>query len=124
MTIATRICRGLQLPITGDPVQQISSVAPVSQVALLADDYLGMKPTMLVQTGERVLLGQPLFEDKTTPGVLFTSPATGTVATIHRGEKRKFESLVIDIDVGNTEQKIFTSHQNLSPRTLDPGQVR
>jgi Na+-transporting NADH:ubiquinone oxidoreductase subunit A len=40
---------------------------------------------MLVSVGDSVELGQPLFEDKKTPGVLFTSPASGKVAEINRG---------------------------------------
>ena len=31
---------------------------------------LGMKPTMLVEEGDIVKIGQPLFEDKKNPGVL------------------------------------------------------
>jgi Na+-transporting NADH:ubiquinone oxidoreductase subunit A len=53
---------------------------------------------MLVAPGDRVRLGQPLLEDKKNPGVLFTSPASGTVAEVNRGAKRKFESVVIDVD--------------------------
>lgn len=68
------------------------------QVALLGPDYVGMKPTMLVQEGDRVRLGQALFEDKKTPGVLYTAPATGTVSAIHRGAKRVLQSVVIDVD--------------------------
>ena len=67
-------------------------------MALIAADYPGLKPTMLVQPGERVLRGQPLFEDKRTPGVRYTAPAAGTVAAIHRGDMRAFQSLVIDVD--------------------------
>ena len=85
MTSITRIRRGLQLPIEGEPVQEIGPGLPVSQVALLGDDYIGLKPTLLVRLGDHVVLGQPLFEDKTNRGVLFTSPSTGTVAAINRG---------------------------------------
>ncbi len=92
------IRRGLDLPISGTPVQQIES-APVSRtLALVAGDYIGMKPTMLVQEGDRVLLGQPVFEDKKTPGVLYTAPASGKVQAINRGAKRSFQSLVIEVD--------------------------
>jgi Na+-transporting NADH:ubiquinone oxidoreductase subunit A len=33
----------------------------------LGDDYLGMRPSMLVQEGDRVIKGQALFEDKKIP---------------------------------------------------------
>ena len=55
------IKRGLDLPILGAPEQRIEVAKPVTQVALLGDDYVGMKPTMLVAPGDRVALGQPIF---------------------------------------------------------------
>jgi Na+-transporting NADH:ubiquinone oxidoreductase subunit A len=97
------IKEGLDLPILGNPAQHIEVAKPVTQVALLGDDYVGMKPTMLVAPGDKVKLGQPLFTDKKTEGVTYTSPATGTVNDVVRGAKRKFESIVIDVDPDATE---------------------
>ena len=94
----TTIKQGLDLPIVGSPEQHIDAAKQVKRVALLGDDYVGMKPTMLVTEGDRVKLGQPIFEDKKTPGVLYTAPASGTIAAVNRGAKRKFESVEIDID--------------------------
>lgn len=93
-----RIKRGLDLPIAGRPEQNLEAAPAVRQVALLGPDYVGMKPTMLVQEGDRVRLGQTLFEDKKTAGVRYASPATGTVSAIHRGAKRVLHSVVIDVD--------------------------
>lgn len=92
------IKKGLDLPIAGKPTQRIDAGAAVQRVALLAHDYPGMKPTMLVQEGERVKLGQPLFSDKKNPRVLYTAPGCGVVAAINRGERRAFISLVIALD--------------------------
>jgi Na+-transporting NADH:ubiquinone oxidoreductase subunit A len=76
----------------------VLDVAPFPrEVALLGPDYIGLRPTMRVQEGDAVRLGQVLFEDKKTPGVLYTSPASGTVRAIHRGHQRVFESLVIEV---------------------------
>jgi len=91
------IKKGLDLPLAGAPVQEIRSANQVSHVGLVGDDYIGMKPTMLVQEGDSVKLGQPVFEDKKNPGVIFTSPGSGVVTAVNRGAKRKFESLVIEL---------------------------
>ena len=99
------IKKGLDLPINGKPVQRIDAAAAVQRVALLAHDYPGMKPTMLVAEGERVKLGQPLFSDKKNPRVLYTAPGSGVVAAINRGERRAFISLVIALD-GDDELSI------------------
>lgn len=92
------IRRGLDLPISGEPEQAVRSGQPVEQVAVLGADYLGCKPTMLVQEGEQVRLGQPLFADKANPGVLFVAPGSGTVESIQRGAKRVFEAVIIRLD--------------------------
>ncbi|MCA9136993.1 MAG: Na(+)-translocating NADH-quinone reductase subunit A [Planctomycetales bacterium] len=97
------IKEGLDLPILGTPAQHIEVARPVTQVALVGDDYIGMKPTMLVSPGDKVKLGQPLFSDKKTEGVIYTSPAAGTVADVIRGAKRKFEAVVIDVNPSPAE---------------------
>ncbi|GGX51147.1 Na(+)-translocating NADH-quinone reductase subunit A [Saccharospirillum salsuginis] len=92
------IKKGLDLPISGAPRQEISDGQPVSTVALVGFDYHGMKPTMLVREGDRVKLGQPVFTDKKNEGVTYTAPASGVVKAIHRGARRVFQSLVIDVE--------------------------
>jgi len=59
-----KIKKGLDLPIAGSPQQKITDGNPVSRVALVGYDYVGMKPTMLVQVGDSVKKGQVLFTDK------------------------------------------------------------
>ncbi len=87
--------KGLQLPISGAPEQRITEGRSSKTVALLGRDYVGMRPTMLVRPGDTVKLGQPLFEDKKSPGVIYTSPAAGRVASVNRGDKRAFLSVII-----------------------------
>ena len=93
-----RIKKGLDIPIYGSPAEDIVDSKKSRSVAILGNDYVGMKPTMLVEEGERVKLGQPLFEDKKNPGVIFTSPAGGKVEAINRGERRVLQSVVIEVD--------------------------
>jgi Na+-transporting NADH:ubiquinone oxidoreductase subunit A len=94
----TVIKKGLDLPITGCPEQRIEPAKHVTRVGLIGDDYVGMKPTMQVAVGDRVKCGDVLFADKKTDGVIYTAPASGTISEINRGAKRKFESIVIDVD--------------------------
>lgn len=97
-----QIKKGLDIPISGQPEQTIRATNEVRRVALIGDDYVGMKPTMLVEPGDKVVVGQKLFTDKKNDGVLFTSPGCGTVIEINRGPKRKFESLVISLEGDET----------------------
>lgn len=101
-----KINRGLDLPISGAPVQIINEGASARSVALIGFDYVGMKPTMAVQVGDRVNTGQLLFSDKKTTGVRYTAPATGVVTAINRGQKRVLQSVVIDV-----EEDVFESFE-------------
>ena len=109
------IKKGLNVPISGAPEQTIDqNEKAVTSVGLIADDYHGMRPTMLVKEGDKVKLGQPLFEDKKNEGVLFTSPGSGVVRSINRGDKRKFLSIIIDLE-GDEEETFpqFDSFQGI-----------
>ncbi len=98
-----KITAGLDVPIAGKPEQSVGTTPKINHVALVGDDYIGMKPTMFVSEGDRVKTGQLLFSDKKNPGVNFTAPACGEVVAINRGAKRKFESLVIRKDGDDCE---------------------
>jgi Na+-transporting NADH:ubiquinone oxidoreductase subunit A len=92
-----KIKKGLDLPITGAPEQAIGDAITASKVAVLGEEYVGMRPTMHVQVGDVVAKGQLLFEDKKNPGVKFVAPAAGEVIEVNRGAKRVLQSVVIGI---------------------------
>ena len=100
--------RGLDLPITGKPTGNEIKPVSCSKVALLAADYVGMKPSMKVKVGDEVKRGQVLFEDRKNPGVLFTAPGAGTVTAVNRGARRALQSVVIDLNAtdGTGEDEI------------------
>jgi Na+-transporting NADH:ubiquinone oxidoreductase subunit A len=107
-----RIKKGLDLPINGNPTNTVDESKSIKKVALLGNDYVGLKPTLNVSVGEKVKLGQLLFTDKKMPSVKYTSPGSGTVVEINRGEKRVFLSIVIELE-GNEELtfKSFTESE-------------
>ena len=109
---------GLDLPIKGSPKQEIGEGNAIKRVAVIGSDYPGMKPTMLVKEGDQVKLGQPLFADKKNEGVQFTAPGSGKVIEINRGERRVFQSVVIELDGKDTAVK-FKSHGDLAALTRD-----
>ncbi|HFR4114147.1 TPA: Na(+)-translocating NADH-quinone reductase subunit A [Yersinia enterocolitica] len=117
-----KIKKGLDIPIAGVPAQVIEEGPTIHQVALLAEEYVGMRPSMLVQEGDWVKKGQALFEDKKNLGVIFTAPASGKVSAINRGERRVLQSVVIEID-GN-EQVPFEHYEESSLNQLSDEQVQ
>lgn len=126
-----RIQRGLRLPLVGEPEQQIHNADSPRRVALLGGDYVGLRPTMRVNVGDTVRRGQLLFEDKKMDGVRYTSPAAGKVVAIHRGEKRVFQSVVVELSrsemegrAGAADEVSFSSHTGRNPAALNEQQVR
>lgn len=89
------VTRGLDLPIAGAPAQLISAARAVTEVALLPADHLGAKPRLRVQVGDDVVLGQPIWQDRTHDSVVVVAPGHGRIAAIHRGERRVIQSVVI-----------------------------
>jgi len=123
--------RGLRLPIQGEPTQQVEAARASTRIALLGADYPGLRPTMHAKVGETVKRGQLLFEDKKMPGVRFTSPGAGKVVAINRGEKRVFQSMVIELTrgeiegrAGRAEQVAFNSFTGKHPTSLAGSQVK
>ena len=109
--------------MAGEPEQRIQPASQPRRVALMADDYIGMKPTMHVSVGDEVQRGQLPFEDKKTPGVRHTSPASGTVVAINRGERRVLQSVVIQLDAGELAGAALRSRFAPIPASI-PGPFR
>ena len=102
------IKKGLDVPVNGAPQQVIHDGSTIKTVAILGEEFVGMRPTMFVKAGDRVKKGQAVFEDKKNPGVKFTAPVAGVVSEINRGEKRVLQSVVIEVD--GDEEETFTSY--------------
>ncbi len=122
------IRKGLRLPIVGEPEQSIETARTPRRVALLGDDYIGLRPTMHVAVGDDVRRGQLLFEDKKRPGVRFTAPGSGRVSAVNRGDRRAFRSLVIDLSrdeqEGRGEAVRFSAFSGRHPGELSRTDVR
>ncbi len=99
--------RGLDLPIHGAASsEKIVDRLDVTRVALMPQECWGAKVRLIAQEGDTVKVGTPLFADRRDDSVLFTSPAAGKVAAIHRGLRRAVLSVVIEA-TGFTEQEPF-----------------
>jgi len=117
-----KIKKGLNIPLPGAPEQSISPGPVVTSVALLGPDTNDLKPRMLVREGDRVKLGQTIYTDKANPGVNFTSPGSGIVAAVNRGERRVLQSVVINLDGDDAIE--FATHDAAELQRLDNDAVR
>ena len=90
--------KGLDIPLKGAAAQKVVKTVKPGVVAVKPTDFKGFLPRLLVKEGDRVLAGSPVLADKQKPRILVTSPVSGTVKGIVRGEKRKLLAVLIDAD--------------------------
>jgi Na+-transporting NADH:ubiquinone oxidoreductase subunit A len=116
------IQKGLDLPLSGEPIQTIEAARPVTSVAILGNEYNGMKPTMLVEEGQSIKLGQALFTDKKNPRVTYTSPGAGTIKAIKRGSKRILQAVIIELQ--GDEEVTFDRYDPTELNQLEPEKIK
>ncbi|SDF33540.1 Na+-transporting NADH:ubiquinone oxidoreductase subunit A [Salipiger thiooxidans] len=90
--------KGLNVPVLGAPEGGIEDAPPVRTVAILGDDYIGLKPRLTVQEGDVVAAGTPILSHKDTPQVQVTAPVSGRIKAINRGARRVLVSVEIEVD--------------------------
>ncbi len=84
-----KIKKGLNISLQGTADKVLTRADKAQTFGLYPAEFIGVTPKMLVSQGDSVKVGTPLFFDKARPEVLFTSPVSGTVKEVVRGEKRK-----------------------------------
>ncbi len=99
-----KISKGLDLPISGTPENILEDV-DVRTCGVLGTDHVGFKPTLKKNIGDEVKAGEILLENKKDQNIYITSPASGRITDINRGNKRRLLSIEIDIDdeIGSIE---------------------
>jgi len=86
MSKLIKIKKGLDLNLKGRAENTLSEVL-VQSYAVKPTDYIGITPKLMVKEGDRVMAGSPLFFAKHNEKILFTSPISGIVTSINRGER-------------------------------------
>ncbi|MCW5923580.1 MAG: Na(+)-translocating NADH-quinone reductase subunit A [Saprospiraceae bacterium] len=94
------IRRGYDIKLEGAAEKKISDVAASDVIAVKPPDFPSVTPKLLVEPGDEVLAGQPIFFDKNRPDLRFSSPVSGEIAEVVRGEKRRIMEIRIIPDKG------------------------
>ncbi|MEG0162578.1 MAG: Na(+)-translocating NADH-quinone reductase subunit A [Mucinivorans sp.] len=117
MSKIIKIKKGVNISLVGQAEKMITKSATANLYALVPSQFMGVTPKMLVQQGDRVKIGQPIFFDKEHTSVLFTSPVAGTIQEIVRGDKRKIMAITIAPD-GTKDSVEFAKLDSNSPIEL------
>ena len=97
MANTIRIKKGLNISLIGEAKKEISAIN-AGHYAIKPTDFLGVFPRLLVKEGDPVKAGTPLFIDKYRENIIFTSPVSGIIEEISRGDKRVLEEIRIKSD--------------------------
>ena len=97
-----RLKKGFNINLAGKAVPRIAEKEPAETVSVKPTDFQGLyMPKVTVKEGDNVKAGTPLFHDKKFENILFTSPVSGEVVEIKRGDKRKLLEVKILADRKN-----------------------
>jgi Na+-transporting NADH:ubiquinone oxidoreductase subunit A len=98
MSKVIKLKKGLNIPLKGKAERVVTEPDLAKNFAVKPIDFYGIRPKMMVHADDQVKAGTPLFFDKYNPDVFFTSPVSGKVVAINRGERRKILEVVIKRD--------------------------
>lgn len=93
-----KITKGLDIPISGSAAPEVVSAGDSDYWSVNPNDFHGVVPRLLVQVGDAVKAGSPVFCDKNRPEIQFVAPVSGVITDIERGDKRKLLNILIKAD--------------------------
>ncbi|MEF3255188.1 MAG: NADH:ubiquinone reductase (Na(+)-transporting) subunit A [Deferribacterales bacterium] len=79
---------GLKLPLPKNIDTDLTEIRTES-FGIVTGDFVSLKPTIVINEGEKIRKGDILFTDKYNRGLKFISNVDGYVKKIYRGEKRR-----------------------------------
>ncbi len=107
MSKIIKLKRGLDINLLGEAEKKITRLPLAESYGVVPSDFEGVTPKLLVKVDDVVKAGSPLFFDKNRPEVIFTSPVSGKVTAVNRGEKRK----ILDIVVAADAEQVYENFQ-------------
>lgn len=108
-----KIKKGFDINLAGSAAKEVEQL-PVSElVALKPTDFLDLFPKLMVEPGDEVKAGDPIFYSKDREELKFTSPVSGEVVEVVRGAKRKMLEVRIlaDKDIKYKDFSDLTSRE-------------
>ena len=98
MSKVIKIKKGKDISLVGAADKSTAPKTLSSSFAIKPTDFKNLVPKMVVKAGEEVKAGDVLFQDKANPAIKFTSPVSGEVAEVVRGERRAIQEVRILAD--------------------------
>jgi len=120
MSGVIKIKKGLDIRLTGKAEKILETAGLSTTYAVKPTDFHGLTPKLAVKVDHKVQAGSPLFFDKYNPEIKFTSPVSGTVVSINRGERRRILEVVVEAD----EKTSYEEFQKADPLALSRDEIK
>lgn len=98
MSKSLKIKRGVNIKLIGEAERVLTDAPTPATVSIKPPDFEGIKPKVVVKAGDQVKAGTVLMYDKNFEQVKFTSPVSGEIAEVKRGDKRKLLEIIVIAD--------------------------
>ncbi len=114
------IKKGHNIQISGVPSLDLVNAGQTVSVAYLPEEFRYIKPKLLVNEGDTVKIGTPLFFDKKIPDVKWAALGSGKISAIHYGQRRVIEKIIIVVDKNEEAlEHAYYDHQEITNLTND-----
>ncbi len=114
--IKVKVKKGYDLPVQGVPSDSLEALDRPACVGMVPEAIPFVKPRLLVETGDTVRIGTPLFEDKRNQSFKFLSPGSGVVSEIRFGPRRVIQAIAIDLAEVEQWERLETVSPEAIPR--------
>ncbi|MHB1279614.1 MAG: NADH:ubiquinone reductase (Na(+)-transporting) subunit A, partial [Bacteroidia bacterium] len=108
MTNLIKLKKGYDIKLVGEAAKEFAQKEASRTYVVKPTEFFGITPKLLVEVGAEVKCGTPLFFAKNQPDLMFTSPVSGEVVEINRGEKRVILEIKILAD-GKMQHETFSA---------------
>ncbi len=116
-----KIKKGYDLRLFGEINTKTIAHVECEQYAVMPDDFCGVVPRLDVKEGVAVKQGDKLFHDRQFAEIAITSPVSGVVKEIRRGERRKIETIIIEKTADDASRKKFDLRNSAKSLLLESG---
>ncbi|MBT3756882.1 MAG: Na(+)-translocating NADH-quinone reductase subunit A [Candidatus Cloacimonetes bacterium] len=113
-----KLHQGYDIKLVGETVRTIEATPFPKKVAVKPTDFEGLKPKLLIKTGDEVKVGTPLVFHKTNEQIKIISHVSGKISEIIRGERRVIEAIVIEPDEKQVHDDLKIDSNNLTKESI------
>lgn len=117
MSRSIKLKKGFDIRLEGTAEKRLAGNVNPVMFGVKPIDFPGLIPKLDVRPGDEVQAGTPLFHDKLHPEIKFTSPVSGKVVSVERGDRRKMLEIVVEkngdgsVDFGKSDPEKLTFGQ-------------